>query len=101
MSSIPRTCAHLAPLEQALAKRKIPLTPIESPYGDDLRWFSCACTFDEPALRARLGLGSGVRYVEYDGRVAGSDATFGCEACGCVIMGLHPRYAPARARRLA
>jgi len=82
-------------------KRKIALAPTESPYGDDLRWFSCACTFDEPALRTRLGLGGGVRYVEYDGRVAGSDATFTCKACGCVIMGLHPRYAPARARQLA
>jgi hypothetical protein len=35
-------------------------------------------TFDELGLRARLVLPEFVRYVEYDGRVAGSDATFTC-----------------------
>lgn len=96
-----KTCEHLAPLEWALAKRKIALKPIASPYDDDNRWFGCNCTFDEKALRARLGLQESVRYIEYDGRVAGSDATFMCERCHAVIMGLHPDYAPPRAPRLS
>lgn len=94
-----KTCEHLQPLERLLAQRRIALDAIASPYDDDWRWFGCACTFDAVALRKRLQLARGVRYEEYDGRVAGSDATFGCARCRCAILGLHPRYSP-RARRL-
>jgi len=96
-----KTCPHLQPIADALEQRGIALEPIASPYADDWAWHACDCTFDADALRRRLGLDGGVEYIEYDGRVAGSDATFGCKRCRCVIMGLHPRYAPARARRLA
>ncbi len=96
-----KTCPHLAPLEGELARRRIALKPIASPYGDGGAWHGCDCTFDGPRLIERLGLPACVRYVEYDGRVAGSDATFTCTSCGHVILGLHPAYAPASTRRVA
>jgi hypothetical protein len=96
-----KTCKHLRPIEAALADKKIDLVAIESPYATtEFRWFGCDCTFDAEALRKRLGLGERVRYDEYDGRVAGSDATFTCDECRCVILGLHPSFAPKRAPRL-
>jgi hypothetical protein len=95
-----KTCEHLEPLEGALADADIALKKITSPYGDDWRWFGCDCTFDERALRKRIALAKSVHYEEYDGRVAGSDATFGCKACKCAVMGLHPAYAPKKTRKL-
>jgi hypothetical protein len=94
------TCEHLEPLAQVLAKRRIALAGIDSPYDDDARWrwFGCKCSFDGEALRKRLNLEPCVQYVEYDGRVAGSDATFRCARCRCVIMGYHPRYAGSAPR---
>ncbi len=96
-----KTCEHLEPLERALADARIALASIESPYSDDYRWYGCNCTFDEPALRKRLGLGASIDYDEYDGRVAGSDATWGCKKCKVAVMGLHPRYAPKKTKKLA
>ncbi len=97
-----KTCNHLAPLEDALAKKKIAVRAIESPYDTkDYRWFDCDCTFDATALRARLHLDACVVYDEYDGRVAGSEATFTCQTCLCVIMGPHPSYASKKTPRLA
>jgi hypothetical protein len=88
------SCIHLAPLEHELRARRLSLRRIESPYDDnDYRWLSVKCTFDGKKLKARLKLRACVHYVEYDGRAMGSDATFTCKTCKCVIMGLHPLYA--------
>jgi hypothetical protein len=95
------TCPHLEPLELKLAAHSIPLGPGgDSPYGPDWGvWFPVSCVFDEPSLRKRLALPEWVIYEEYDGRVAGSDATFYCKLCKRAIMGCHPRYAgPATSR---
>ncbi len=91
-----KTCPHLERLELELATQGVVLgAGGESPYGPDWgTWFGCDATFDEPALRKRLNLEDVVSYTEYDGRVAGSDATFYCETCKRAIMGLHARYAP-------
>jgi len=68
--------------------------PVPSPYGPDWGlWTPADCTFDATPLRARLGLPDFIRFEEYDGRVAGSDATFYCPECRRALMGLHPRYA--------
>lgn len=83
----------MRPLVEALAAAKITLEPTSSPYNDDFTWWKSDCTFDEEALRRRLALDPCVTYNEYDGRVAGSDATFACEQDGVVLMGWHPRYA--------
>jgi hypothetical protein len=93
-------CVHLRPIVDALSAAKIALKPIDSPYDDDSAWWACNCTFDVKSLRARLALDGTVTYYEYDGRVAGSDATFECKRHKMVIMGLHPTYAPRAARRL-
>lgn len=97
-----KTCLHLAPLESELAARGIALgDPCVSPYGAAAgMWCACACTFDAPALRARLALPACVTYEEYDGRVAGSDATFFCTECRRAITGVHPHYANASTLRL-
>jgi hypothetical protein len=89
-----KTCPHLEPLELELARHKIPLGEgVTGPYGPQWGlWSPCDCVFDEPALRARLVLARCVRYEEYDGRVAGSDASFYCTECKRAIMGCHPRY---------
>ena len=58
------------------------------------------CTFDAAPLRARLGLPDFIRFQEYDGRVAGSDATFYCPRCRRAIMGRHPAYAGPTTPRL-
>jgi hypothetical protein len=90
-------------LEIALAERSIEIGPGGcSPYGDEWGlWHEVSVTFDEPSLRARLHLDDCVTYEEYDGRVAGSDATFYCKLCKRAIMGLHPRYAPRGTVRVA
>jgi hypothetical protein len=98
-----KTCPHLERLELELAARNIPLgEPQTSPYGPQWGlWCECDCVFDEPALRQRLALSAQITYEEYDGRVAGSDATFYCPECKRAIMGRHPRYANARTLRLS
>jgi hypothetical protein len=95
-------CPHLEPLERELAARGVVLGEGGvSPYGPDWGvWHGCSCTFDGVGLRGRLGLAECVSYEEYDGRVAGSDATFYCSECKRAIMGLHPRYAPAGTPRV-
>lgn len=97
-----KTCPHLAPLERELAAQGIALgEPRVSPYGKSAGlWCACECAFDAAALRARLALPASVTYEEYDGRVAGSDATFFCTECKRAITGLHPNYAHATTRRL-
>lgn len=42
-----------------------------------------------------------ILYEEYDGRVAGSDATFYCPKCRRAIMGRHRRYAGPTTPHLA
>lgn len=90
-----KTCVHLEPLERELALKGIPLgEPATSPYGPQSgQWSACSCVFDAPSLRQRLSLPECVTYEEYDGRVAGSDATFYCTLCKRAIMGIHPNYA--------
>jgi hypothetical protein len=90
-----KTCPHLAPLERALGEAGIALDDgAESPYGPEWGiWHYCDCVFDAPSLRKRVGIPDFVTYEEYDGRVAGSDATFYCPQCKRAIMGRHPRYA--------
>jgi hypothetical protein len=96
-----KTCEHLQPLETALVDNSIDLVAIESPYiANDYHWFGCECTFDAEALRERLKLDGRVRYYEFDGRASGSDATFTCDECRCVILGMHPSFAPSGAPRL-
>jgi len=89
-----KTCVHLDALERELEARGVSLDVIQSPYNVGGIWLGVSCTFDEPSLRARLGIPTRVTYEEYDGRVAGSDATWGCAECGRYVMGLHPRYSP-------
>ncbi|MEO8127930.1 MAG: hypothetical protein ABJF23_06725 [Bryobacteraceae bacterium] len=96
-----KTCPHLESLELALEAARIPLgEPDRNPYSEEFGlWAPCDCVFDEPSLRQRLQLPEFVTYEEYDGRVAGSDATFYCKQCKRAIMGIHPRYAwPATPR---
>jgi hypothetical protein len=95
------TCVHLAALERELDAQGIPLGDGgESPYGPDWgTWFEVSSTFDAGSLRARLKIPETVTYVEYDGRVAGTDATWYCPDCKRAIMGLHPRYAPSGMKR--
>ena len=72
-----------------------------SPYGPDLGiWYPVNCTFDGPVVRERLQIPESVTYEEYDGRVAGSDATWFCKQCGRAIMGMIPRYAPSGTPRV-
>jgi hypothetical protein len=98
-----KTCTHLEPLERELDAQGIVLgEPRVSPYGPQAgNWCACDCTFDAPTLRTRLALPACVTYEEYDGRVAGSDATFFCKECNRAIMGLHPNYANAATKKLA
>jgi len=94
-------CEHLRPLEEAIVAAGVQFGPIISPYSENrTTWFMCDATFDEPALRKRLLLPEFVTYAEYDGRVAGSDATFACARCDHAILGCHPLYAPKDARRV-
>lgn len=98
-----KTCPHLSALEEELARHRIPLGEGgKSPYGEEWGvWFPCDCVFDEPSLRQRLTIPECVEYTEYDGRAAGSDATFYCKLCKRAIMGSHPRYAGVGTSRLA
>lgn len=97
-----KTCPHLEPLERALAAANIPLgEPAGNPYSEEFGlWFACDCVFDAPALRKRLQLPDFVTYEEYDGRAAGSDATFSCKQGKRAIMGTHPSYAGSKTHRL-
>ena len=100
---MPRTCAHLEPLEQELDRAGAVLgAPMPSPYGSEWGlWSEVDCVFEADSLRARLGLPDFIKFEEYDGRVAGSDATFYCPRCKRAIMGRHRRYAGPRTLRLA
>ena len=97
-----KSCAHLEPLEIELEARGVPLGPGgDSPYGPDWSvWFPVNCVFDAPSLRERLNIPECVAYTEYDGRVAGSDATWYCHECKRAIMGGHPRYAQSGTPRI-
>ena len=87
-----KTCVHLEALERELEAQGVPLDEGgRSPYGEDLGiWYGVSCTFDEPSLRARLHIPESVSYEEYDGRVAGSDATWFCREHLRAIMDLLP-----------
>ena len=80
---MPSICEHLEPLEAELERRGVRLgEPMPSPYGPEWGfWSEVNCTFDAASLRKRLGLADFIRFEEYDGRVAGSDATFYCPRC--------------------
>jgi len=96
-----RTCEHLEPLEQAIEARGVAIgAGGKSPYSDSGVWYPVECTFDGPALRARLGIPDAITFDEYDGRVAGSDATWYCWKCSRAIIGLHPRYAKPSTPRI-
>lgn len=88
-------CDHLQPLADALLAQGIDVSPCESPYGDDgrTRWWICGCTFDEKALRARLGLAASLEYSETFAFAAGAEATWHCREHAMVFMGAHPRVA--------
>jgi hypothetical protein len=92
---MPRTCVHLEPLEAELERRGVALgEPMPSPYGPDWGiWTPVDCVFEAGPLRTRLALPDFIKFEEYDGRVAGSDATFYCPKCQRAIMGRHRRYA--------
>jgi hypothetical protein len=66
-----------------------------APYGQGLDWTYYDCYFDEAAVRQRFSLGAEVRYVAYDGRVAGQEAGFYDPVTGFGIMGHHPHYGRA------
>lgn len=93
-------CEHLRPLAEALSAAKIALEPTSSPYNDDYTWWQCGCTFAAAELRERLALDPCVTYNEYDGRAAGSDATFTCNQDEIVFMGSHPNWAARGTPRL-
>jgi hypothetical protein len=96
-----KTCPHLEPLELELEAQGIALGEGgRSPYADSGVWFPVDCVFDALALRARLQLPEFVTYEEYDGRVAGSDATWYCTQCSRAIMGIFPRYAQSSTPRV-
>ncbi len=97
-----RTCPHLESLESEIESRGVEIgAGGDSPYGSDLGvWFPVSCTFDELSIRTRLNIGPDISFEEYDGRVAGSDATWYCKQCKRALMGLHPRYAPAGTPRI-
>jgi len=99
---MPRTCVHLEPLEAELERRGVPLREaMPSPYGPEWGlWTPVDCVFEAATLRARLGLPEFITFEEYDGRVAGSDATFYCPRCKRAIMGLHPHYAQESTPRI-
>ncbi len=99
--SVIAPCEHLRPLVEAIRAAKIVFGPIVSPYvNDGMTWFTCGATFDEPVLRTRLSLADFVTYTEWDGRVAGSEATFACTRCNQAILGQHPLYASSKTPRL-
>jgi hypothetical protein len=99
-----KTCVHLEPLERELEAQGIPLGKGgDSPYGSEWGvWFPVDCMFDEASLRARLHIADPpVSYEEYDGRAAGSDATWYCKACKRAIMGGIARYAAPGTPRIS
>src|SRR5262245_1533116 len=98
-----KTCPHLLPLERELEAHGISLGDgMPSPYGADLgTWYWCDVLFDAASVRTRLQIPPFVPFEEYDGRVAGSDATFYCPQCKRAIMGVHPHYAKPTTPRLS
>jgi hypothetical protein len=98
-----KTCEHLQPIERAVLAAGVGIGGgMPSPYsGAGGTWYPVACTFDGPSLRRRLNLPDFVQFEEYDGRVAGSDASFYCTRCKCALMGLHPNYAKPDTPRIA
>jgi hypothetical protein len=88
-------------LEREIEALGLALDVITAPYNVGGIWYGVSCTFEEASLRARLSIPASVTFEEYDGRVAGSDATWGCAECGRYVMGLHPRHAPPFTARLA
>ena len=102
-SNVLKTCPHLEPIEQAILNAGVAIGGgMPSPYsGAGGTWYPVSCTFDGPSLRERLNIPAFVQFAEYDGRVAGSDASFYCTQCKCAIMGLHPNYAKADTPRIA
>ena len=100
---MPISCVHLAPLEAELERRGVKIgEPRPSPYGPEWGlWSEVNCTFDAGALRKRLGLPDFIRFEEYDGRVAGSDATVYCPRCRRALMGRHPASAGPTTPRLS
>jgi hypothetical protein len=99
---MPKTCPHLEPLERELERNGISLgEAMGSPYGPEWGlWSPVDCLFEAGSLRTRLGLPDFILFEEYDGRVAGSDATFYCPKCKRAIMGRHPHYAGPTTPRL-
>lgn len=95
-----KTCEHLQPLVDAMLAEGVTLTRIDSPYGGDATWWQCNCTFVEGALRKRLQLSSSLKYVEYNGMSAGSDATWTCADHNEVILWPHPSFAPKGTKKL-
>ena len=65
------------------------------PYNQGLDWVYFDCYFDEAAVRRQFGFGAEVRYVAYDGRVAGQEAGFYDPDTGFGVMGHHPDYGRA------
>lgn len=79
----------------------VSFAPMASPYGDSpFAFWWCDCTFDEKALRARLGLASCVEYREYNGMAAGADASFSCREHHVALLGPHPSFAGAQTPRV-
>jgi hypothetical protein len=103
VTSVPRTCRHLAPLERELAAAGVPVgagrpCPHDPDWGV---WFEVDALFDVRRLKRRLSLAPCVRYEEYEGVLCGSDATFYCAKCKRAIVGLHPRVATPATLRIA
>lgn len=85
----------LQQLAAYLQRRGLTPTYRGDPYGQGLDWTYYDCYFDEAAVRQQFGLGPEVRYVAYDGRVAGQEAGFYDPSTGFGIMGHHPEYGRA------
>jgi len=103
VTSAPRTCEHLAPLEWELVAARVSVgTGRPCPHDPEWGvWFEVDAMFDVPRLERRLSLDPCVRYEEYEGVLGGSDATFYCPKCKRAIVGLHPRAATAETPRIA
>ncbi|WP_151088655.1 hypothetical protein [Hymenobacter baengnokdamensis] len=89
----------LQKLESHLCRLGITQTYRGDPYQQGLDWVYFDCYFDEIAVRQYFKLGTAIKYVEWDGRVAGQEAGFYEPASGYGIMGNHPIYGQARGNR--
>ena len=85
---LPQLAAHL---------RRLGFVPTYrgDPYGQGLDWVYFDCYFDEATVCRQFSLGPEVRYVAYDGRVAGQEAGFYEPNSGFGVMGHHPDYGRA------